>query len=142
AEVEATVAKFDPEYTQYITGVPAASIVKAAEIWGPAETSMLLHARGIEHHTKGVENVLSYMNLVLATGRIGREGCGDGSITGQGNGQGGREHGQRCNQLPGGRDINKKEDREHIANIWGVEERSLPYEGLTACEIIDAIEEG
>ena len=141
-KVRETVAKYTPEYTEKITGVPAASIVKAAEIWGPAETSMLLHARGIEHHTKGVENVLSYMNLVLATGRIGKEGSGYGTITGQGNGQGGREHGQRCNQLPGGRDINNKEHREHIAKIWGVEEASLPYEGLTACEIIDAIEEG
>ncbi|MDQ8183268.1 molybdopterin oxidoreductase family protein [Pelagicoccus sp. SDUM812005] len=141
-EVAATVEKFTPEYTEKITGVPAASVVKAGELWGPVDTSMLLHARGIEHHTKGVENVLSYMNLVLATGRIGKEGCGYGSITGQGNGQGGREHGQRCNQLPGGRDINNKEHREHIAKIWGVEEQSLPYEGLTACEIIDAIEEG
>ena len=134
--------KFTPEYTEKITGVPAASVVKAAEMWGPAESSMLLHARGIEHHTKGVENVRSYMNLVLAAGRIGREGCGYGSITGQGNGQGGREHGQRCNQLPGGRDINNPAHRKHIADIWGVEETSLPYEGLTACEIIDAIEEG
>src|SRR5205807_4941125 len=92
----------------------ARSIVKAAEIWGPAETSMLLHARGIEHHTKGVENVLSYINLVLATGRIGRPGCGYGTITGQGNGQGGREHGQRCNQLPGGRDINNPEHRRFM----------------------------
>ena len=41
--------------------------MRAAEIWGPAETSMLLHARGVEHHTKGVENCLSYINLVLAT---------------------------------------------------------------------------
>ena len=141
-QAAALVEKYTPELTERITGVPAASVVKAAEIWGPAETSMLLHARGIEHHTKGVENVLSYMNLVLATGRIGREGCGYGSITGQGNGQGGREHGQRCNQLPGGRDINNKQHREEVAKVWGVEESSLPYEGLTACEIIDAIEEG
>src|SRR5207302_1884542 len=102
-KVRELVRRYTPAVTETITGVPARSIVKAAEIWGPAETSMLLHARGIEHHTKGVENVLSYINLVLATGRIGRPGCGYGTITGQGNGQGGREHGQRCNQLPGGR---------------------------------------
>ena len=136
------VKKYTPEYTQKITGVPAASIIKAAEMWGPAETSMLMHARGIEHHTKGVENVLSYINLVLASGRIGRPGCGYGTITGQGNGQGGREHGQRCNQLPGGRDINKPEHRQEVADFWGVEENELPGEGLTACEIIDAIEAG
>ena len=136
------VKKYTPKYTEKLTGVPASSIVQCAELWGPAKKSMLLHARGIEHHTKGVENVLSYINLVLATGRIGKEGSGYGTITGQGNGQGGREHGQRCNQLPGGRDINNPDHREQIANFWGIEEAELPGEGLTACEIIDAIEAG
>ena len=136
------VRKFTPAYTEKLTGVPARSIEKCAELWGPAKKSMLLHARGIEHHTKGVENVLSYINLVLATGRIGKEGSGYGTITGQGNGQGGREHGQRCNQLPGGRDINNSAHREEISKFWGIEETALPGEGLTACEIIDAIEAG
>ena len=141
-KVRDLVKRYTPEITERITGVPAANIVKAAEIWGPAESSMLLHARGIEHHTKGVENVLTYINLVLATGRIGKPGSGYGTITGQGNGQGGREHGQRCNQLPGGRDINKPEHRQFIADFWGVPEPELPKQGLTACEIIDAIERG
>ena len=141
-EVRELVKEYTPEHTEKLTGVPAKNIIAAAELWGTAETSMLLHARGIEHHTKGVENVLSYINLVLATGRIGKPGSGYGTITGQGNGQGGREHGQRCNQLPGGRDINNPEHRNHIADFWGINEPDLPGEGLTACEIIDAIEEG
>jgi assimilatory nitrate reductase catalytic subunit len=141
-EVRQLVKRYTPQVTETITGVPAANIVRAAEIWGPAETSMLLHARGVEHHTKGVENCLSYINLVLATGRIGRSGCGYGTITGQGNGQGGREHGQRCNQLPGGRDIENPEHRKFIADFWRVAEAELPHTGLSACEIFDAIERG
>ena len=141
-KVRDLVKKYTPAVTEKITGVPAKSIIAAAEMWGPAETSMLLHARGIEHHTKGVENVLTYINLVLATGRIGKPGSGYGTITGQGNGQGGREHGQRCNQLPGGRDINKPEHRQFIADFWKIPEPELPKQGLTACEIIDAIERG
>ncbi|MDP7585848.1 MAG: molybdopterin-dependent oxidoreductase, partial [Verrucomicrobiota bacterium] len=140
--VRELVKDYTPSYTEQVTGVSAASIEQAAKLWGTAETSMLLHARGIEHHTKGVENVLSYINLVLATGRIGKPGSGYGTLTGQGNGQGGREHGQRCNQLPGGRDINNPEHREHIADFWGIDETKLPREGLTACEIIDDIEMG
>jgi len=136
------VATYTPQYTAEITGVPAANIMKAAELWGEAPTSMLLHARGIEHHTKGVENVLSCINLVLATGRIGRPGCGYGTITGQGNGQGGREHGQRCNQLPGGRDIENPQHRHEIASFWGIKEQDLPQKGLTAVELFDAINEG
>lgn len=141
-EAKHVVEKFTPEYTEKITGVPQESIIKAAELWGTAETSMLMHARGIEHHTKGVENVLSYINVVLASGRIGKEGSGYGTITGQGNGQGGREHGQRCNQLPGGRDISNPLHRQEMAKFWDVPEASIPQEGLTACELIDAIEEG
>ena len=141
-DAKKVVEKFTPEYTQEITGVPAQSIIEAAKLWGEAESSMLLHARGIEHHTKGVENVLSYINIVLASGRIGKEGSGYGTITGQGNGQGGREHGQRNNQLPGGRDIGNPEHRQFIADVWGVEESSLPEQGYTACELIDAIEAG
>jgi assimilatory nitrate reductase catalytic subunit len=141
-QVEELVRKYTPSMTEAITGVPAAGIIKAAEIWGPAETSMLLHARGIEHHTKGVENCLSYINMVLATGRIGKPGCGYGTLTGQGNGQGGREHGQRTNQLPGDRDIENPEHRKFIADFWKVPEPEIPHTGLTACEIIDAIEAG
>jgi assimilatory nitrate reductase catalytic subunit len=141
-KVRNLVQRYSPSVTESITGVPASSIVRAAEIWGPAETSMLLHARGVEHQTKGVENCLSYINLVLASGRIGKPGCGYGTITGQGNGQGGREHGQRCNQLPGARDIENPEHRKYIANFWRVSESEIPRTGLTACEIFDAIEAG
>jgi len=43
---------------------------------------------------------MAAMNLVLATGRVGREGCGYAMITGQGNDQGGREHGQNAINFP------------------------------------------
>jgi assimilatory nitrate reductase catalytic subunit len=138
-KVRDTVRAYTPERTAEITGVPAASIVRAAEWWGEAPTAMLLHARGIEHHTKGTENCLSCINLVLATGKIGKPGSGYGTITGQGNGQGGREHGQRCNQLPGGRDIDNPEDRRVIAERWGVDEKDIPGAGLPSTEMREAI---
>jgi assimilatory nitrate reductase catalytic subunit len=137
--VEAAVEKYTPARAAEIAGVPAAMIVKAAELWGPAKTSFLLHARGIEHHTKGVENCLAAINLVVATGRIGREGCGYAMITGQGNGQGGREHGQKCDQLPGARDIENPEHRRHVAGVWGVPEESIPHKGLSYVDILEAI---
>src|SRR5262245_59190208 len=114
-------------------------IVKAAEVWGPAKTSFLLHARGIEHHSKGVENCMAAINLVVATGRIGREGCGYAMITGQGNGQGGREHGQKCDQLPGARDIENPQHRQHIAGVWGVPEATIPHKGLSYVDLLEAI---
>jgi assimilatory nitrate reductase catalytic subunit len=140
--VEASVERYTPEYAAKISGVPAAMIVRAAELWGPAETSFLLHARGIEHHTKGVDNCMAAINLVVATGRIGREGCGYAMITGQGNGQGAREQGQKCDQLPGARDIENPAHRAHVAKIWDVDEASIPHTGLSAVPLLEAIHDG
>ncbi len=141
-EVIESVKKYTPEYAAKIAGVPAELIVKAAELWGPAPTSFLLHARGIEHHSKGVDNCLAAINLVVASGRIGREGCGYAMITGQGNGQGAREQGQKCDQLPGNRDISNPEHRKYIAGVWGVAEESIPQKGLSAVPLVEAIHEG
>jgi assimilatory nitrate reductase catalytic subunit len=122
--------------------VPASSIVQAATWWGEAPTAMLLHARGIEHHTKGVDNCLAAINLALATGKIGKPGSGCCTVTGQGNGQGGREHGQRCNQLPSGRDIDDSAQRRVVAERWGIPESEIPRSGLASTEMVDAIERG
>ena len=112
----AEVEDMTPKWAEAITGVPAARIAEAAEgRLGTSATGMLLHARGIEQQTKGVDNVLSAINLGLATGKFGKPGCGVSTITGQGNGQGGREHGHKCDQLPGGRDITNP---EHRAARW------------------------
>jgi assimilatory nitrate reductase catalytic subunit len=136
------VRECTPEWTSAVTGLPAAAIEKAARLWGEARTSFLLHARGIEHQSKGVENVNSCINLVLATGRIGRPYCGYATITGQGNGQGGREHGHKCDQLPGNRDIENPEHRAQICQVWGCTDAELPGKGLSAQEIMNAIHAG
>lgn len=141
AAIEA-VKDYDLDWAEKTTGIEKEKIMQAAEWWGKAKTSFLLHARGIEHHTKGVDNVLSCINIVLATGRIGKPYCGYGTITGQGNGQGGREHGHKCDQLPGNRDITNPEHRKYIAGVWGVEEKEIPGMGLSAYEIIEAIHRG
>jgi assimilatory nitrate reductase catalytic subunit len=136
------VASYTPEHVAALTGVPASAIVQAAQWWGTAPTAMLLHARGIEHHVQGTENCLACINLVLATGKIGKPGCGYSTITGQGNGQGGREHGQRCNQLPSGRDIDNPEHRRIVAERWGVDEADIPGVGYTSTEMREAIHRG
>jgi assimilatory nitrate reductase catalytic subunit len=136
------VREWTPRRTAEITGVTERAIRQAAEMWGEAKSSFLLHARGIEHHSHGVQNVLGAINIVLASGRIGREGCGYATITGQGNGQGGREHGQKCDQLPGARDINNLEHRDYIAKVWGIDEKEMPGAGVDAYELIRKIDRG
>ena len=125
-----------------ITGVPPEAIEKAARWFATCERGFALHARGIEHQSKGVENVLALINICLATGNIGREGAGCVMITGQGNGQGGREHGQKCDQLPGQRSISDPEARKHVAKVWGIEPDEIPQAGYSAVEIMEAIHRG
>ena len=70
---------------------------------------MLLSGRGPEQQSKGADTVLAFINLMLALGKVGKPTSGYGCLTGQGNGQGGREHGQKADQLPGYRLIENAE---------------------------------
>jgi assimilatory nitrate reductase catalytic subunit len=142
AEVAAYCREWTPARTADVSGVPERSIRAAAELWGRAKTSFLFHARGVEHHSNGVQNALGTINLVLATGRIGLPKSGYGTIVGQANGQGGREHGQKCDQLPGWRDISNPEHRRYIASVWEVEESELPGPGVDAYELFRKIDAG
>ncbi|MCC6442196.1 MAG: molybdopterin oxidoreductase family protein [Armatimonadetes bacterium] len=136
------VKEWTPTKTAQVTGIAEPLIHRAAEWWGTASTSFLMHARGLEHHTHGVQNVLGAINMVLASGRIGREGCGYATITGQGNGQGAREHGQKCDQLPGARDISNPEHRAYVAKVWGIDEKEMPGPGVDAYEIFRKVDKG
>lgn len=141
-EVKAAVAEYTPEFAQELSGVPAERIIAAARMYGRAPTSLILHARGIEHSSHGVDNCLACINLALARGQLGKPGGGTAMLTGQGNGQGGREVGQKANQLPGYRHIDVPEDREHIARFWGIPEPELPREGAAATEMVHLMAEG
>jgi assimilatory nitrate reductase catalytic subunit len=136
------VKQWTPRRTAEVTGIAEKSIRAAAEMWGTAKTSFLMHARGIEHHSHGVENCLSTINIVLASGRIGKPYCAYGTVVGQGNGQGGREHGQKCDQLPGWRDISNPEHRAYVASVWGVQPDEIPQAGVDCYEMMRKIDAG
>ena len=139
--VRKAVASYWPDRVERITGVPAATVVEAARLLGHAKTAMVFSARGTEQQSHGVDNVLSLTNLVLALGLAGKPYSGYGCFTGQGNGQGGREHGQKADQLPGYRKLTNAADRKYVAEVWGVQEDDLPGPGLPACELFDALGE-
>jgi assimilatory nitrate reductase catalytic subunit len=142
SDVVASVQAYDPRTAAEMTGVPPESIEKAAHWMGKSDRVIALHARGLEHQSKGVENCLAVINIMLALGKIGCEGCGPTMITGQGNGQGGREHGQKCDQLPGQRSLTDPAARKYISEVWGIAESELPQPGLSAQEILNAIHAG
>ena len=140
--VAESVKQWDLRKVAEMTGVPPESIEKAARWIGKSKRAIMMHARGLEHQSKGVENCLAVINIALATGNIGREGAGPTMITGQGNGQGGREHGQKCDQLPGQRSLADPAAREYVAGVWGIKPEELPQPGYSAQEIMNAIHSG
>jgi len=137
ADVEAHLKGLSLQDISELTGVSEASIRKAAIAYGRARTGMVFTARGVEQHRDGHMAVRAYLNLILAAGKIGRPGCGYGAVTGQGNGQGGREHGQKADQLPGYRLIENPEDREYVAGVWGIDPAELPGKGVSAYEMME-----
>jgi assimilatory nitrate reductase catalytic subunit len=141
-QVRETVEPFTVEYAQQLSGVSAEHILAAARLYGRAARSLIMHARGIEHSTHGVDNCLACINLALARGQVGKPGSGTMMVTGQGNGQGGREVGQKANQLPGYRHIDVPEEREYIAKVWGIPVDELPWEGAAATEMVHLMADG
>ncbi|MBO3675353.1 molybdopterin oxidoreductase family protein [Streptomyces sp. NEAU-YJ-81] len=138
-EARAAAMAHWPELVERITGVPVPDLRKAVTMFCDAENSMVLTARGPEQQSKGTDTVGAWINLCLATGRAGRPLSGYGCLTGQGNGQGGREHGQKADQLPGYRKLADPAARAHVAAVWGVEPDALPGPGRSAYELLDAL---
>ncbi|MFI7337971.1 molybdopterin oxidoreductase family protein [Streptomyces sp. NPDC050085] len=128
-----------PEYVERITGVPLPQLREAVRLFTEPEHAMVLTARGPEQQAKGTDTVGAWINLALATGRPGTPLSGYGCLTGQGNGQGGREHGQKADQLPGYRKLTDPAARAHVAEVWGVDPNSLPGPGRSAYELLDAL---
>jgi assimilatory nitrate reductase catalytic subunit len=144
-DVRRSVAEWWPERVAATTGVPDTQLRRIARTLADASPhrggrgAFLLTGRGAEQHADGTDTVTAAINLALALGLVGAERGGYGAITGQGNGQGGREHGQKADQLPGYRMITDPAAREHVAAVWGVDPDIIPGPGVPAVELLTSL---
>ncbi|GAB3581743.1 molybdopterin oxidoreductase family protein [Calidifontibacter terrae] len=144
-EVAREAAQWWPERVETVTGVPAQQLRRVAELLVAASPARggrgayVLTGRGAEQHAHGTATVTAAIDLALGLGLPGRVGSGYGCITGQGNGQGGREHGQKCDQLPGYRSITDPAARAHVAGVWGVDPSVIPGPGRPAVELLRSL---
>ena len=145
AELRASLSGWWPERVERITGVPASLVRSAARLLAAASPSRggsgcyVLTGRGAEQHAHGTDTVTAAINLALVLGLPGRRGSGYGCLTGQGNGQGGREHGLKADQLPGYRSITDPAARAHVAGVWGVDPDGLPGPGMPAVQLLGSL---
>ena len=111
-EAAAAVADMTPQWAADITGVPAARIEQAAEWWGTVgDRDAAARPRHRAPDQGRRERARPPSTSGSPPASSASPGCGVTTITGQGNGQGGREHGHKCDQLPGNRDITNPEHR-------------------------------
>ncbi|HEY6902160.1 MAG TPA: molybdopterin-dependent oxidoreductase, partial [Puia sp.] len=129
------------EEAALICGLPEDDIRQAAAWIGEAEGYISFWTMGLNQSVKGVNKILSLIDLHLLTGQIGRPGAGPFSLTGQPNAMGGRETGGLANLLPAHRDLSNPEHRRQVQEYWG----SGPLAekpGLTATQMFEAMAEG
>jgi len=142
-ELKELVEKYTPEVTEKITGVPAQKIKDAARIYATAKTAMVATGMGMSQQVTGTHNVFSLLNMILVTGKIGKERCGIDPPRGQNNVQGATDVGCHPAMYPGYIPVSDVENRRKVAQVWGVPfERLSDRPGLTTVEIIQAAYHG
>jgi assimilatory nitrate reductase catalytic subunit len=139
--LKALVRDYTPAMAAEICGIDANDIVTAARWFGAAPNALSLYCQGLNQSSHGTDNNAALIHLHLATGKIGKPGCGPFSLTGQPNAMGGREVGGMANLLSAHRDMNDPAHRAEISQLWGVPD--VPAKpGLTAVELFAAVRRG
>jgi molybdopterin-dependent oxidoreductase alpha subunit len=127
------------ERIEAAAGAPKAEITAFARMLAEADRAVLVWSMGATQHAHGEDNVRTIVNLALARGFVGREGCGLMPIRGHSGVQGGAEMGCYATALPGGAAVSA-ESAAALGARWGFE---VPSDrGLTAPEMLDAAGRG
>ncbi|WP_408634398.1 molybdopterin-dependent oxidoreductase [Paracoccus onubensis] len=124
-----------------MTGLDPAELARFLEIWLASEKVVTVYSQGINQSDSGTDKVNAIINCHLLTGRIGREGMGPFSVTGQPNAMGGREVGGLANMLACHLEIENPMHRDTVRDFWNsphIAERP----GLKAVDMFRAVEDG
>jgi len=133
-ELRSLLGRFSWEELELASGASRNSMRDFARLVADAERAVFVWGMGITQHTCGEDNVHAIINLALAKGFVGREGCGLMPIRGHSGVQGGAEVGAYATVFPGGLPINE-ENAAKFTKSWGF---PVPKKaGLTAPEMLE-----
>ena len=142
SEFKKQIQKYPPAEVANITGIDVKTLYKLAQSYASDKKVLTAWTMGVNQSAQGTDTVSAIINLHLLTGKIGKEGCGPFSITGQCNAMGTRESGF-TSSLPGYRNFGDEALAKEYADIVGVPVEIVPKErGYKYAEIIDAIDRG
>lgn len=139
-ETLAAARDWPEEKTAAFCGLPLPQLRTFYQMIADSDRLVTLYSMGINQSSSGVDKCNAIINLHLATGKIGREGCGPFSITGQPNAMGGREVGGLANQLAAHMGFTAH-DIERVGRFWN-SDNVTKSAGLNAVELFRAIENG
>ncbi|MFA7666336.1 MAG: formate dehydrogenase subunit alpha [Burkholderiaceae bacterium] len=125
-----------PEAFERVTGVPAAAVREAAQLYARGPNSAIYYGLGVTEHAQGSTMVIGIANLAMACGMVGREGVGVNPLRGQNNVQGSCDMGSFPHELPGYRHVADTTVRSQFEAAWGVE--LDPEPGLRIPNMFDA----
>ncbi len=142
AELRKHLENYPPQEVANITGIDVKTLYELARQYAANDRVVTAWTMGVNQSLMGTDTVSAITNLHLLTGKIGKEGCGPFSITGQCNAMGTRETGF-TSSLPGYRNFGDEAALREYASIVGVPEEIVPRRrGYKYAEIIDAIDRG
>ncbi len=140
-EALAAAANWTPGAVARRAGLAVADVERLFDLFARTEKTVTVYSQGVNQSSAGADKVNAIVNCHLATGRIGKPGCGPFSVTGQPNAMGGREVGGLANQLAAHMQIENPEHRALVQEFWA--SPHVPSEaGLKAVDMFRAIGEG
>ncbi len=124
-----------------LTGLASSVIENFYHLFSNSEKVITVYSQGVNQSSQGSDKVSSILNCHLATGKIGKKGCGPFSITGQPNAMGGREVGGLANTLAAHMEFNDPNHHQIISDFWQTDNLAT-QPGLKAIDLFDAMEAG
>lgn len=128
--------RHSPEALESVTGVPATEVRAAARLFAGADNAAIYYGLGVTEHSQGSTMVMGLANLAMATGNIGRDGCGVNPLRGQNNVQGSCDMGSFPHELPGYRHVSDPDTRELFERAWNTTLQAEP--GMRIPNMFDA----
>ncbi|OCJ08165.1 nitrate reductase [Rhizobium sp. AC44/96] len=141
AEAFATASNLSSNEILERTGLPTMQLREFYRLFATTEKVVTCYSQGVNQSSSGTDKVNSIINCHLATGRIGRQGMGPFSLTGQPNAMGGREVGGLANMLAAHMAIENAEDRDRVQRFWR-SPRIAQKPGLKAVDMFKAVADG
>ena len=126
--------------TARATGIDAAQVRAFFDLFRSTQRVVTCYSQGVNQSAQGTDKVNAIINCHLATGRIGKPGCGPFSLTGQPNAMGGREVGGLANMLAAHMGFSPAEI-DRVRRFWDAP-RMAEREGLKAVQMFEAIARG